>query len=72
MHPKKLRKERRTSVGSKMDKCIFCQIVSQKISSFEVYKNEDVTAFLDINPVTSGHTLIISRTRDERHFMGLC
>ncbi|MCJ2145784.1 HIT domain-containing protein [Bacillus sp. B19-2] len=49
-----------------MDKCIFCEIVSQKISSYEVYKNDDVTAFLDINPVTSGHTLIIPNKHIER------
>ncbi|MCY7966008.1 HIT domain-containing protein [Bacillus haynesii] len=53
-------------MNSEMDKCIFCEIVSRKISSFEVYKNDYVTAFLDINPVTCGHTLIIPNKHIER------
>ncbi|MEH6972477.1 MULTISPECIES: HIT domain-containing protein [Bacillus] len=49
-----------------MDKCIFCDIVSQKVSCFEIYKNDFVTAFLDINPISCGHTLIIPNLHIER------
>ena len=42
-----------------MGNCIFCKIVSGDISSYTIYKNEIATAFLDINPVASGHTLVI-------------
>ncbi|WP_259331040.1 HIT domain-containing protein, partial [Bacillus sonorensis] len=51
---------------SEMDKCIFCDIVRQKISCFEIYKNDFVTAFLDINPISYGHTLIIPNNHIER------
>jgi histidine triad (HIT) family protein len=41
--------------------CIFCDIAS-KISEAEiVFENEKVIAFLDINPVNYGHTLIIPK-----------
>ncbi|WP_245917551.1 MULTISPECIES: HIT family protein [Bacillus] len=50
----------------KMGTCIFCDIIKQKVSCFEVYRDEYVTAFLDINPVTSGHTLIIPNKHIER------
>jgi len=49
-----------------MEKCVFCEIVKQNISCFEVYKNEYTTAFLDVNPIASGHTLIIPNKHIER------
>ncbi|MEC1501307.1 HIT domain-containing protein [Bacillus sonorensis] len=49
-----------------MGKCIFCEIVNQNISCFEVYKNDYITAFLDINPIAYGHTLIIPNKHIER------
>lgn len=44
-----------------MEKCIFCQIINNEIPSFKVYEDDDVLAFLDINQVTPGHTLVISK-----------
>ncbi|HRP91627.1 MAG: HIT family protein [Ignavibacteriaceae bacterium] len=44
--------------------CIFCDIAS-KISEAEIiFENEKVIAFLDINPVNYGHTLVIPK----KHF----
>lgn len=44
--------------------CIFCDIAS-KISEAEIiFENEKVIAFLDINPVNYGHTLLIPK----KHF----
>lgn len=42
-----------------MGNCVFCGIVKKEISSYIIYKDEVVTAFLDINPVALGHTLVI-------------
>lgn len=47
-----------------MEHCIFCGIVSKEISSYILCEDEFTTAFLDINPVAMGHTLVIPN----RHF----
>lgn len=44
-----------------MKNCIFCQIVEGKIPSNKVYEDEQYLAFLDINPVNPGHTLVIPK-----------
>lgn len=41
--------------------CIFCKIISGEIPSFKIYENEKILAFLDINPVNPGHTLVIPK-----------
>ncbi len=41
--------------------CIFCKIVGGEIPSADVYEDELVKAFLDINPVRVGHTLIVPK-----------
>ena len=39
--------------------CLFCKILSGEIPSTQVYQDDLVTAFLDINPVAPKHILII-------------
>ena len=41
--------------------CIFCKIVAQEIPSVRVYEDANTLAFMDINPVASGHTLVIPK-----------
>ncbi|MHA1723759.1 MAG: HIT family protein [Promethearchaeota archaeon] len=41
--------------------CIFCKIVQKEIPSKIVFENEDNLAFLDINPITEGHTIVIPK-----------
>ncbi|MEM6738107.1 MAG: HIT family protein [Bacteroidota bacterium] len=41
--------------------CIFCKIVKGEAPSWKVYENDSVYAFLDINPVTKYHTLVIPK-----------
>ncbi len=41
--------------------CIFCKIVRGEIPSNKVYESQDVVAFLDINPCSPGHTLLIPK-----------
>ena len=43
------------------EQCIFCKIVKGKIPSMKVYEDKYAIAFLDINPVNPGHTLIVPK-----------
>src|SRR6056297_908993 len=43
------------------DDCIFCKIVKGEIPSRKVYESESSLAFLDINPVARGHTVVIPK-----------
>ena len=47
--------------------CLFCKIVNGEIPSLKIYEDEIVFAFLDINPDSDGHTLIIPK----KHFVSL-
>ena len=42
-----------------MSDCIFCKIIKGDIPSTNIYKDEQVTAFRDINPVAPTHILIV-------------
>lgn len=44
-----------------MENCIFCKIIRGEIPTDFVYKDNEIMAFLDINPVSNGHVLIIPR-----------
>ncbi len=48
--------------------CIFCKIINKEIPCFKVYEDDFVLAFLDINPVAPGHTLIIPKKHFENIF----
>ena len=41
--------------------CIFCDIVSGKIPNYTVYEDDKVLAFLDVNPTSKGHTLVVPK-----------
>lgn len=43
------------------DSCIFCRIVKGELPSTCVYEDDRLFAFLDINPVSLGHTLLIPK-----------
>lgn len=44
--------------------CVFCDIVEGKNKSEIIFENENIISFLDIHPVSYGHTLIITK----KHF----
>lgn len=44
-----------------MGDCIFCSIASGAVPSARVYEDDQVFAFLDINPLAEGHVLVIPR-----------
>ena len=41
--------------------CVFCAIAAGEIPSFKIYEDELVLAYLDINPFSKGHTLVIPK-----------
>jgi len=41
--------------------CVFCAIAAGEIPSFKVYEDELVYAFLDINPMSLGHVLVVPK-----------
>ncbi len=47
--------------------CIFCKMAKGEIPCYKFYENDKVMAFLDINPDSDGHTLIIPK----KHFTDL-
>ncbi|KAL2059380.1 hypothetical protein ABVK25_000673 [Lepraria finkii] len=44
-----------------MADCIFCKIIKGAIPSFKLYESERVFAFLDIQPLSQGHALVIPK-----------
>ena len=49
------------------DDCIFCAIAAGRIPSCKIHEDENVLAYLDINPFAEGHTLVIPK----KHSRGL-
>jgi len=44
---------------------IFSKIIAGELPCHKVYEDEHILAFLDINPIQSGHTLVIPKTPSE-------
>lgn len=51
----------------KDEECIFCQIADKKIPSQILFENDKNIAFLDIFPISKGHTIIIPKN----HYINL-
>ena len=48
-----------------MKDCIFCKIIKGDIPSTKVYEDKNTLAFLDIAPITPGHTLVVPKEHAE-------
>jgi len=46
--------------------CIFCRIIEGTAPGYKVYEDALTVAFLDINPIADGHTLVVPRVHVER------
>ncbi|KAL5334748.1 HIT-like domain-containing protein [Aspergillus crustosus] len=44
-----------------MAACIFCRIIKGEIPSFKLFENDKVFAFLDIQPLSRGHAMVIPK-----------
>jgi len=62
-----------------MTTCIFCKIIAGELPSTNVYRDEQVTAFHDLNPAAPTHILIVPNrhvdsvnmlTGDDEQLMG--
>lgn len=47
--------------------CVFCKIISGDIPSYTIFEDDIVKVFLDINPLSNGHVLIIPK----EHFLNI-
>lgn len=45
---------------------VFTRIITGEIPCYKIYENENNLAFLDINPETAGHTLVIPKIEVDR------
>ena len=41
--------------------CLFCKIINKEIPAKIIYEDDNYLSFLDINPNTKGHTLVIPK-----------
>ncbi|MFQ5962444.1 MAG: HIT family protein [Candidatus Methylomirabilales bacterium] len=42
--------------------CVFCKIRDGQIPSFKIYEDSKTLAFMDINPLTPGHCLVMTKS----------
>ncbi len=47
---------------------IFSRIIAGEIPSYKIYEDESYYAFLDINPLAKGHTLVIPKVETDYLF----
>jgi histidine triad (HIT) family protein len=41
--------------------CVFCKIRDGQIPSMKIYEDEATLAFMDINPLNTGHCLVVTK-----------
>ena len=51
---------------SQENQCIFCLISSGKVPSYKIDENKTSSAFLEINPISKGHMIIIPKEHSEK------
>jgi histidine triad (HIT) family protein len=51
-----------------MSDCIFCKIIAGQIPCTKVYEDASCLAFMDIAPISPGHTLVIPK----KHYEAIC
>ena len=44
-----------------MEDCIFCKIIKGDIPSYRIFENDSLYVFMDINPNSNGHLLIVPK-----------
>jgi len=50
-----------------LKECVFCKIIRKEVEASMIHDDADVVAFLDINPIAEGHTLVVPK----RHFVDI-
>ena len=59
--------KRHETSGDELNNCIFCKIIKGEAAASIVYEDEICLAFMDIQPVTPAHVLVVPR----QHAFGL-
>ena len=54
-------------IAAAEDACVFCAIVAGQLEASIVHEDDIAVVFMDLNPVTPGHLLVVPRT----HAVGL-
>lgn len=49
------------------ENCLFCKIIRGEIPCRKVFETENTLAFLDISPMTAGHTVVVPK----KHYYNL-
>ena len=49
------------NMSNSNENCIFCKIINKEIPSSIIYEDDKFFCFLDINPVTKGHALLVPK-----------
>ena len=44
-----------------MDTCLFCKIIEGEIPSYKIYEDDKTLSFLDVFPISEGHSLIVPK-----------
>ncbi len=48
-----------------MEECVFCRIIAGEVPASVVYEDDNVLAFLSIEAINTGHTLVIPKIHVE-------
>jgi histidine triad (HIT) family protein len=51
-----------------MEDCLFCKIANKENPAKIVFENDHAVAFLDVNPRSPGHTMVISKYHSRNLF----
>ena len=54
------------NAGESKNECVFCSIVSGSIKSVKLDENEKALAILEINPISKGHSMILSKEHTDK------
>jgi histidine triad (HIT) family protein len=44
-----------------MENCLFCKIIKGEVPSYKIWEDKNFFAFLDINPINPGHTILVPK-----------
>ena len=51
-----------------MEKSVFTKIIEGEIPCYKVYEDNKIFAFLDNNPLSDGHTLVVSKKQVDKFY----
>jgi histidine triad (HIT) family protein len=54
------------ATAAPQEQCVFCEILAGRLPASFVYQDDAVAAFLDIQPFTRGHLLVVPRAHADR------